>query len=89
MTPCAEHRRDHKSFPGESSICAIVPLLRRLAKSVPLVRKNLWSKICAGGLAAGKFCDGDGDGGHGTHDEGTPEIVRTDAQGFHYVTFHR
>ena len=45
MTPCAEHRRDHKSFPGESSICAIVPLLRRLPKSVPPLKKIPWSVL--------------------------------------------
>jgi hypothetical protein len=50
-----------------------------------VVPGQLWHQICKGGLAAGKSCDGDGDGGHGTHDEGTPEIVRTDADGFHYV----
>ena len=49
---------------------------------------QLWSQICAGGVAAGKACDGAEDGGHGTHDEGTPEIVRSDDKGFHYVTFH-
>ena len=53
-----------------------------------VVPGQLWSKICAGGIAAGKSCDGEHDGGHGTHDEGTPEIVKTDAQGYHYVTFH-
>ena len=58
-------------------------------KSNPVVVPGqLWSQICKGGVGAGKACDDASDGGHGTHDEGTPEIVRTDANGYHYVTFH-
>lgn len=44
-----------------------------------VVGGQLWSQICAG---RGKNCDPH------THDEGTPEIVTTDADGYHYVTFH-
>jgi hypothetical protein len=39
-----------------------------------------YSQICAG---AGKHCDP-----ATMHDEGTPEIVSKDANGFFYVTFH-
>ena len=46
----------------------------------PVVRSGqLWSRICAG---RGKHCSPT------TGQEGTPEVVRKDAQGYYYVTFH-
>ena len=44
---------------------------------------QLWSQICKKNRREPtKHCAPD------THDEGTPEIVFTDDEGFHYVTFH-
>ena len=40
---------------------------------------DLWSQICNGD---NKHCPPD------THDEGTPEIVKKDDQGYYFVTFH-
>jgi len=40
---------------------------------------QLWKQICSG---AGKHCSA------GTVDEGTPEIVQKDADGYFWVTFH-
>ena len=44
-----------------------------------VVGGDLWSKICSG---KGKHCPED------THDEGTPEIVGKNDEGYFYVTFH-
>ena len=47
---------------------------------------QLWSSICAGG---GKHCSVKAGADHvGTVDEGTPQIVKKDEDGYFWVTFH-
>ena len=47
---------------------------------------QLWGSICAG---SGKHCSVKAGADHvGTVDEGTPQIVRKDEDGYFWVTFH-
>ena len=60
----------------------------------PLTYGTLWDKnpsnpVVVGGQLWGEICKGPNKNCPANmHDEGTPEIVKTDSDGYYYVTFH-
>ena len=79
----------YSTLPGEANPAAARwrPSFNPSAGGAPSVAGGqLWSAICAG---KGKHCSVKGGADNvGTVDEGTPQIVKKDADGYFWVTFH-